>query len=92
VRAKRVDANQVQIVKALREKGYTVQVVSDCSSLGFDLIASKGYGETVLFIEVKDGSKPPSARALTTNEERAKRLYPRNWVQVESIDALELLP
>jgi Holliday junction resolvase len=83
-KAKRVDSNQVEITNALRSAGWKVTVVSDCSKLGYDLVAIK-EGKLRL-IEIKDGSKPPSARALTKNEVDAKENYPDHWVCVNSVD------
>ena len=65
--AKRIDANQNSIVKALRAKGATVRVVSQGDGLPDLLVGYKG--ETAL-LEVKDGDKPPSARTLTNAEEK----------------------
>jgi hypothetical protein len=67
--AARVDANQPEIVKALRAIGASVLVMSQLKNC-FDLLI--GYrGRTFLF-EVKDGSKPPSARKLTPGEQEFK--------------------
>jgi len=65
--AKRIDANQNSIVKALRAKGATVRIVSQGDGLPDLLVGYKG--ETAL-LEVKDGDKPPSARSLTDAEEK----------------------
>jgi Domain of unknown function (DUF3883) len=88
-RAKRVDSNQEEITAALRKAGWKVKVVSDCSKLGYDLMVIKD-GKLRL-VEIKDGSKPPSARALTSNEVDAKEDYPDHWVCVSSIDEALLL-
>ena len=62
-RAAAVDANQAEIVAALRRAGATVQplhtVGQGCPDL---LVGHKGVNHLV---EVKDGSKPPSAQRLT---------------------------
>ena len=66
MRAARIDSNQVEIVAALRAIGCTVQSLA---GVGFgcpDVLAGRN-GRNYL-IEVKDGSKPPSARALTGQE------------------------
>lgn len=68
---KRVDANTTQIVDALRKVGAVWISTTGDPSIGFDGIACKA-GRTWL-IEVKDGSRPPSARRLTDNE--SKRAY-----------------
>lgn len=71
-RARRVDANQGQIVAALRTAGCVVEITSDVGRGFPDLVVRTPRG-TALLVEVKDGSKPPSARALT-NDERAVAL------------------
>lgn len=61
-RAKRIDANQPEIVQALRRVGIAVWVLSSPADL---LTGHQGRFRT---LEVKDGSKPPSARRLTPEE------------------------
>lgn len=65
-RAARTDANQVEIVSALRAIGCSV---SDTSGVGggFPDLAV-GFRKRTLLLEVKDGSKPPSARELTPDQ------------------------
>ena len=65
--AKRIDANQNSVVKALRAKGATVRIVSQGDGLP-DLLV--GYKGVTALMEVKDGDKPPSARELTDAEEK----------------------
>jgi len=65
-RAAKVDANQPEIVAALRRLGASV-AHTHAVGQGFpDLVA--GYAGRTVLIEVKDGSKPPSARKLTPDE------------------------
>lgn len=65
-RAARVDANQGEIVAALRKLGASVQPIHTIGQGCPDLLV--GFkGRNALF-EVKDGNKPPSARALTGDE------------------------
>jgi len=65
--ANRIDANQNEIVEALRKQGATVRIISQGDGIP-DLLV--GYlGQTLLF-EVKDGNKPPSARKLTEAEQK----------------------
>ena len=63
MRKAKADANQPEVVSALRQAGATVQhlhaVGGGCPDL---LVGFKGLN---LLIEVKDGSKPPSAQKLT---------------------------
>jgi hypothetical protein len=64
-RANRVDANQTQIVDALRAYGAYVRVITMGDGVP-DLLV--GYKGCTLLLEVKDGNKPPSARVLTPAE------------------------
>jgi hypothetical protein len=65
-RARRVDANQAEIVKALRAAGCSVAVTSSLGKGFPDLVV--GYFGRNFLLEVKDGSKPPSKRVLTSEE------------------------
>ena len=60
--AKAVDANQPGVVEMLRMVGAYVHV----SGEPFDLLVA--YRGQWFVIEVKDGSKPPSAQKLTAKE------------------------
>jgi hypothetical protein len=71
--ARRVDANQEQVVTALRAYGATVRVVTQGDGLP-DLLVGYTNPDSLtkytLLLEVKDGNKPPSARKLTPAEEK----------------------
>jgi Holliday junction resolvase len=65
-RAAKIDANQTQVVEALRAAGATVQSLAAVGQGVPDLLV--GFqGKTVL-LEVKDGRKPPSERRLTEDQ------------------------
>ncbi len=64
-RPNRRDANQPEIVGVFESLDCSVLDVS-VAPCGFDLIV--GYKTQAIAVEVKDGSKPPSARKLTQNE------------------------
>jgi hypothetical protein len=66
MRAAKVDANQSEIVAALRGVGATVQPLHTVGK-GCPDLAVGWRGQTFL-IEVKDGAKPPSARKLTDEQ------------------------
>lgn len=66
-RAARVDDNQSQIVDALRAIGATVRVVTQGGGLPDLLVGFRGH---TILMEVKDGAKPPSHRALTPAEQK----------------------
>lgn len=68
-RPSRVDGNQAAIVDALRSIGCRVQSLAEVGGGCPDLLVWHKRGGLKVF-EVKDGSKPPSARALTEPEER----------------------
>ena len=67
-RAAKVDANQDQVVSALRAAGATVQSLAAIGNGVPDLLVS--FRDGMYLLEVKDGSKPPSARALTEDQVR----------------------
>lgn len=62
----KIDANQPEIVAALRKAGCTVQHLHAVGKGCPDLLCAID-GQTFL-IEVKDGSKPPSAQKLTLDQ------------------------
>jgi hypothetical protein len=62
----RVDANQGVIVAALRAVGCFVQSIAMVGRGAPDLLC--GCRGRWFVLEVKDGSKPPSAQALTPDE------------------------
>lgn len=64
--AARVDANQQRIVSTLRAAGCFVQPLHQLGGGVPDLMVIT-HGRVVL-MELKDGSKPPSARALTPEQ------------------------
>lgn len=64
--ARRVDANQTQVVAALRKVGALVHPLSRVGDGVPDLLVS--YRCELHLLEVKDGTLPPSRRALTPDE------------------------
>lgn len=73
-RAARVDANQPQIVEALRKVGATVLITSQLKN-AFDILV--GYKGNLFIMEIKDGTKPPSQRRLTDGEIKCKTDFNR---------------
>lgn len=87
MRAKRVDANHGEIIKAFRKLGFAV---FDTSSIG------NGFGDCVIsrqmktaVIEIKDGEKPPSARELTPAEKKFRAGWNGIYFIVESLKDVE---
>lgn len=62
----RVDANQGEIVNALRKIGCSVQHLHQLGKGVPDILV--GVNNLNLLYELKDGSKSPSDRRLTTDE------------------------
>lgn len=72
-RAAKIDANQPAIVAALRQAGASVQSLAAIGDGCPDLLV--GYAGHTALIEVKDGSKVPSARQLTPDQHQ----WHQNW-------------
>lgn len=66
MRKARVDENQPAVVKYLREKGVTVKHTHMVGSGFADIVC--GYKKKNFLFEIKDGSKPESAKKLTAAE------------------------
>lgn len=66
--ANRKDANDAALTQIARQCG--AHVVKMAPAAGFDLLII--FRGRVLIIEVKDGSKPTSARNLTKSEQELK--------------------
>jgi hypothetical protein len=66
-RRARIDANQPLIVKALREAGRTVRILSPLGDGIPDLLV--GYNGANFLLEVKDPAKKLSQRKLTDDEQ-----------------------
>lgn len=65
-RAAKIDANQTQVVEALRAAGAIVQSLAAVGQGVPDLLV--GFQGKTLLMEVKDGRKPPSQRQLTEDQ------------------------
>ena len=85
-RAARVDDGA--IVKALRHAGCSVLSLAPIGRGCPDLLVGVRSNDVLknVLIEVKDGSKPPSARTLTADE----RVFHATWAgQVAVVDSIE---
>lgn len=65
---KRVDANQKQIVKELRDIGLSVLILSEVGKGCPDILV--GYKNSNFLFELKDGKKLPSQQKLTDHEKK----------------------
>ena len=82
MRAAKVDANQPEIVAALRAVGATVQPLHTVGRGCPDLLV--GWRGRNHLIEVKDGSKSPSKRRL-----RASQVEFAAWWPVHVVESVE---
>lgn len=85
--ARRVDANQSDIVDALRAVGCFVH---DCSAIGDgfpDLLCARAG--RLWLVEVKDGSKPPSERRLTPAQHEFHQLLLAAGVTVYVVKSVD---
>lgn len=80
----RVDANQPEIVDALRSAGCSVEYLHTLGKGVPDLLVGRA-GHNYL-LEIKDGSKPPSKRKLTGDEEKWHRLWQGQIATVNNVD------
>ena len=67
-RAKKIDANQPEIVKALRKVNCKVAITSGAGDGFPDLVVWTPYFRRILLIEIKDGDKSPSRQKLTPDQ------------------------
>ena len=82
--AARADANQAEIVQALRAIGATVQHLHTVGKGCPDLLV--GFRRQNWILELKDGNKPPSKRQLTDDEAEWHQAWNGSVVVVKSVD------
>ena len=68
MRAAKIDANHEAVVLALRAVGATVQSLAGVGKGVPDLLV--GFQNQTILMEIKDGTKSPSARLLTEDQLR----------------------
>jgi hypothetical protein len=86
----KTDANHREIVEALRKVGCTVQSLASVGQGCPDLLV--GFLGRNTLLEVKDGKKPPSQRALNDSELKWHQTWRGNVFVVESVaDAFRIV-
>lgn len=85
MRAAKIDANQNEIVDALRKAGYSVQILSNVGKGCTDLAV--GFSNLTLMMEIKDESKPKSAQKLTPDQVTWHNEWKGSKVVVNSAEA-----
>lgn len=89
-RAAKVDANQDEIVKALRQVGASVQSLASTGKGCPDLLV--GFRGVNWLLEIKDGQKVKSARKLTDDQVVWHQTWRGRVYVVESVEqALEVI-
>lgn len=88
MRAKRRDANHKDIGDHLRKLGWSVLDLADHGDGAPDYAVAKGRWTAL--IEVKDGSKPPSARKLTPAEQKLKDSWQGAYIVALSPEDAEM--
>lgn len=83
-RAARVDDNQWEIVAALRAAGCSVTSLASIGRGFPDIIV--GYDGKNYLMEIKDGSKPPSKRRLTPDEQEWHATWRGQVAVVNSVE------
>lgn len=85
-RAAKVDANQKEIVEALRKCGCAVYILGQPLDL---LVWTSMWGGTYYLIEVKN---PGGKNKLTPAQQEFRKTWPGPWYVVRSVqDALDLV-
>lgn len=82
--ASKIDVNQPQIVRALRDVGATVQVLSHVGKGCPDLMI--GFRGRNFLLEVKDGDKPLSRQSLTRDEQHWHATWQGEVIIVNSVE------
>ena len=83
----KTDSNHSEIVAAFRTLGCSV--VSLASLGGGVGDALVGFGGFCICVEIKDGSKPPSARRLTPDQERFRDTWKGGLRLVKDLSGVE---
>lgn len=84
-RAARTDANHAEVVKVLRAGGCSVQSLAAVGDGCPDALVGR-RGRNYL-VEIKDGTKPPSARKLTPDQVKWHADWRGDVVVLDSVGA-----
>lgn len=90
-RASRVDGNHSQIRRAFEQFGCWVGDLHDLGRGWPDLLVSVPSTHLLVLVEVKDGSKPPSKRKLTPDEQEFHKSCPSMIWTVKDLDDVKKL-
>ena len=85
-RSAKVDRNQNEIVKALRQIGCCVLITSQLKN-AFDILV--GYRGKLFIMEIKDGELPPSARKLSEGEQKCMKCFDKVGVKYHTVISVD---
>lgn len=86
----RIDRNQSEIVRALRQAGASVQSLAEIGQGCPDILV--GFRQKNWVLEIKDGMAPPSAQKLTEDEKRWHQGWSGEVYLVKSVqEALKVI-
>ena len=80
-RAAKKDANHNDITNLFIKLGYSVLDISQLKNCCDAIVAKQGR---TIAIEIKDGSKPPSARKLSEGERKFRDSWRGEWALIET--------
>jgi len=84
VKIAKIDANQPEIVQALRKAGCTVQTLAAVGKGVPDLLV--GLRGSNFLLEIKDGKRPPSQKKLTDDQVAWHKAWGGSVTVVENPD------
>lgn len=82
----RVDANHAEVADAFRMLGCSFLSMSPLGDGAPD--GAVGYGGLSIFVEIKDGKKPPSRRKLRPSQEEFKKTWKGGLRLIDSLEAV----
>lgn len=85
-RAAKIDDNQNEIVKALRQAGCTVLILSSVGKGCPDILVGRAAGRQNYLLEIKDGSKPKCEQKLTRDQVVFHQSWRGHICVVNSVD------
>lgn len=88
-RAPRLDSNHAEIVEALKRAGVRVRSMAAVGDGFPDLLC--GFRDTLVLLEVKDGSRPPSERKLSQSEAEFVATWPKTYVVTSGEEAVRVV-
>jgi hypothetical protein len=87
-RANRRDSNHREVINEFEKLGWEVLDIADLKNC-CDIVAA--VNNITICVEIKDGSKPPSQRKLTSGEDAFMKRWKGLWFKVETLDDVRFI-